>query len=463
MAKVEKYKHRQENKKMKRKHVVPAMAVLLILGLFKIVNAAGVILTNVPYMHQVLDMDDTEFVGHNACGPTTASIMVQFHKVQPDTSGWTYPGWYVWNSYDGGFTDNEGNDYSTESAEDWYGNYVYGAHGYIVDEYIQECGGWCTNGDKFENYLNYHGLVIQRVAQNYFQTIKDEIDAGRPLVGHSIIFGEYSHYLIIVGYDTGENEDEENVIVNDPYGDACNGSWNGTTSGEGKTYPLVGYCGPSQDRHVNINYVYTVKRPTVDENFDSYSTGGLIGQGNWIGNGGCGTGGGYFWGYIDVKNSNYSTSPNSITTRTVSTPACALLDLSGETEIENSGYVSAHIRVKKATTSNNNAFEIHAYSSTGYTIFQLHDDTGNNYLYTYDGGGTLTLKNPLPGSTYFTVYLEFDNVAKKVRYKYENDSWTAWRNFAVTSGVFEKLKLEIRGTGSVWFDDVEIKAGRTLP
>ena len=59
---------------------------------------------NVSYIHQVKDMDSTKFLGHNACGPTSACMMARFHYVQPIPGCLYNNGWYVYNSYTG-FTD----------------------------------------------------------------------------------------------------------------------------------------------------------------------------------------------------------------------------------------------------------------------------------------------------------------------------------------------------------------------
>jgi hypothetical protein len=161
-------------------------------------------------------------------------------------------GYYVYNPQ--GFVDKVGEDYSSKPSKDWDLNlvtgqwnphWVYGAHGFIT--------GW---SDKDGNYVAYegqmlkclsnHGLAVPRnaivdEAAGLFPIIKQNIDAGLPLIGNGKVAG-YGHYLVIVGYDTGASGAEQKVVVFDPYGDA-NNTWNGTTSGKGAVYPLNGYAG----------------------------------------------------------------------------------------------------------------------------------------------------------------------------------------------------------------------------
>ncbi|MCD4705856.1 C39 family peptidase, partial [bacterium] len=225
------------------------------------------VLTNVPYIHQVLDMDQSEFIGHNACGPTSAVMISQFCNTQPDDQSSTYAGWYVWNSYKNGFTDMSGKNYSNiKRTMDMNINKQHiheirnGAHGYIIDKYHDRYGNlcWGTILDDLEIYLENHGLKIKESDQNYFETIKNNIDAGLPLIGHSLMLAaKYPHFLVIVGYDTGINGDRQDVVVNDPYGNA-NIDWLDINTGEKEvTYPLDGYGDPSNERII-VDYAITV-------------------------------------------------------------------------------------------------------------------------------------------------------------------------------------------------------------
>jgi hypothetical protein len=84
-------------------------------------------------------MNTTEFLGHNACGPASAVMALQYFGLQPVSPNPSYPGWYVYKPYQG-FTDKSGNNYSTELSRDWdmpkgtHPHLVPGAHGLIVDE-----------------------------------------------------------------------------------------------------------------------------------------------------------------------------------------------------------------------------------------------------------------------------------------------------------------------------------------
>ena len=223
---------------------------------------------NVSYIHQVKDMDSTKFLGHNACGPTSACMMTRFHNVQPIPGSLYNNGWYVYNSYTG-FTDKSGENYSTESAMDMDSNlnhehYVYGAHGYMITHSIVEgTDYWATDRYRLKNYLKNHGLIVSaQIISDRYDYIRKNIDAGLPLIGHSYVAGN-GHYLVIIGYDTGTDGNEQNVIVNDPYGDAHDNYWNGTEGGIGVTYPLDGNVTYLIDdettgiRSIKIDWIYT--------------------------------------------------------------------------------------------------------------------------------------------------------------------------------------------------------------
>ncbi len=207
------------------------------------VYAERKVIDNVPYIHQVQDMEQSKFLGHNACGSTSSCMMARFNKVQPVPSS-SYNGWYVWNSY-ADFTDKSGQNYNGYDDENVYQkdewamdmdsglNHIHsvcGAHGFIVynsqtaiDPY------WGTDIGRLKIYLENHGLIVNQIVAD-FDLIKQNINAGLPLIGHWP-----SHYLVVIGYDTGEDDDEQNLVLHDPYGDK-NGTWNGTTDGDEITY-----------------------------------------------------------------------------------------------------------------------------------------------------------------------------------------------------------------------------------
>ena len=225
------------------------IVILLIILQINNVYAERKELSSVPYIHQVQDMNQDNFLGHNACGPTSACMIARFHNVQPIPGSLFNNGWYVYNSY-AEFTDKSERDYSTKSAMDMDSNwshhhYVYGAHGYIITYSVVEGEDyWGTDRNELKRYLENHGLkVSQLIFSDRFDYIKKNIKAGLPLIGH-LNCGKIGHFFVIVGYDTGENNDEENVIINDPYGD-MNNTWDGTTDsiGMGVTYPLYGDIG----------------------------------------------------------------------------------------------------------------------------------------------------------------------------------------------------------------------------
>ncbi len=252
-------------------------------------NAVAVIIEedpykkDVPYIHQVLSMNYNNFWGHNACGPTSAVMITEFHNLQPEnTSG--YPGWYVYNPYTL-YTDKEGNDYDDvglvypdDGPYDMgpYPDYIYqheirdGAHGFIIRK--NDNDDWVAISGEIKIYLENHGLITSKVEDinnDYFDTIIENIDAGLPMIGHvdAVIGGvHYGHYVVIIGYDTGTFGTEENVIVHDPYGD-YNNTFNGTTNGYGVIYPLDGTAGSWT---LDIDWIYTVHPVGVFEFFPGW-------------------------------------------------------------------------------------------------------------------------------------------------------------------------------------------------
>ena len=254
-----------------------AQAIVLLI-ILQISNVYAEIkeVANVSYIHQVMDMDGTKFLGHNACGPTSACMIARFHNVQPIPGSLYNNGWYVYNSY-AGFTDKSGQNYEEDLARDWDGitekdtynkhhpHEVCGAHGYMVfnsnsaiDPY------WGTDSSLLKGYLDNHELIVSaQIISDRYDYIKKNIDAGLPLIGHSYVAGN-GHYLVIIGYDTGTDGNEQNVIVNDPYGDAHdNDYWSGTEYGIGVTYPLDGNVTYLKDdkttgtRSIKIDWIYT--------------------------------------------------------------------------------------------------------------------------------------------------------------------------------------------------------------
>ncbi|MDD2807603.1 MAG: CBM35 domain-containing protein [Patescibacteria group bacterium] len=213
---------------MKAKLMVMLVSLMLV-GVCRSVSAA--VTLDVPYIHQVQDMNQGDFLGYNACAPTSAVMITSYYGLQPDNPS-SYKGWYVYNAYSG-CTDVSGEDYTTSWARDWNPSndtnphVVYGAHGYIVKPID---GDWKADASASVEYLQRHGLTTGSawIYSSLMSTIKSEIDAGRPLIGH--LASTYGHYLVIIGYT-----DDYRIVVNDPFGN-INTTWNGTTSGQGVIY-----------------------------------------------------------------------------------------------------------------------------------------------------------------------------------------------------------------------------------
>ncbi|MFA5173539.1 MAG: C39 family peptidase, partial [Candidatus Paceibacterota bacterium] len=228
---------------MKVKTLFFCLFALLVFGAASVFAERKVL--DVPCVGQVMDMDQNKFLGYNACGPTSAVMILRFFHLQPDAPEGYPEGYYIYNGYSG-FTDKSGNSYNTRFARDEsspnsgiYPHSVCGAHGFIVD--FQQKSGvwtWLSIQDYLETYLENHGLQTSgSITSNLFSVIKQNIGSGLPLIAHVSGVGlngkGYDHFLVITGYDG------ENVVVNDPFGD-LNGTWNGSTEGNDVVYPLNG-------------------------------------------------------------------------------------------------------------------------------------------------------------------------------------------------------------------------------
>lgn len=236
-------------------------------------------------------MDTDDFEGYNACGPTSAVMITQFHKLQPEnTSG--YPGWYVYNPYIN-WTDKSGSDYDDVGVEngpydaDENDNYIHeiqdGAFGYMVRDYRTvnpefNCGKyicWGTLEDRLVSYIENHGLIVRQYVKtnpDYYDTIKRNIDAGLPMIG-IVTFNTSGHVFVIIGYDTGANGTEEKVIVHDPlinWGTGVPGSGESTDINR-VTYPLDGTVG---NYTADIHTIYTVHPVGVFQNFPGWKLSG---------------------------------------------------------------------------------------------------------------------------------------------------------------------------------------------
>ncbi len=196
----------------------------------------------VGYIHQVLDMNQSLFHGHNACAPTSAVSIIRHYHLQSDPPAGEPLGYYVYNPYPTGSADMSGRLYSNTdetcsmdmNASGQHIHCVYGAHGYMV---FQDGSSWLTNSNYMRLFLSNHGLTVGIVQPeaNAFQTIKNNIDNGLPLIGH--IQTTFGHYLIVIGYHDEIGTLNDQIVVNDPYGDR-NGVWNGTTRGEELSYNI---------------------------------------------------------------------------------------------------------------------------------------------------------------------------------------------------------------------------------
>jgi len=192
---------------------------------------------DVPYIHQVLDMERRVFYGCNACGPTCSVMLANYYGLLPDNLS-DYKGWYIYNGYDG-FKDFSGQDYTARWAYDCDGNESAGAHNYII---VDAGGGyWGTDPTKIASYLSNHSFDVPDswTYTNLMAEIEQELNEGRPLVGHMKIGlecddpGAICHYFVIVGTDAPNR-----IIVNDPYGDYNEPGWGSHYNGQNVIYNI---------------------------------------------------------------------------------------------------------------------------------------------------------------------------------------------------------------------------------
>jgi hypothetical protein len=191
------------------------------------------IIKDVPYINQVEDVDESMILGHNACAATVSVMLLTYYGILPKHE--IFPGYYIYSPYIG-FTDKEGNDYSQDFAYDFDGigsrkNKVYGAHGYIVGKYE---GSWQAEVGNVIKYLENNGLEgVENTSENMFEKIRRDIDKGQPLIARAKI-DQNGHYLLVVGYDDEKNE----IIVHDPYGNANIDWFNTKAGGKYVSYPM---------------------------------------------------------------------------------------------------------------------------------------------------------------------------------------------------------------------------------
>lgn len=219
-------------------------------GLIKVCNPVTGFknITNVPYVHQVLDTPDS-FAGGWACGPTSA-VMAAAHygkiKAHPITVSRPYShtnnfGWYVSSVYTSptGFVFNR-------MQKDAHGNAAYGAYGTCTDG----GGAWAW---RIQDYLKNHGLSTKFYDAASPTIIKSAIDAGHMVI-LSTQLTSAGHIIAVKGYRG------TSVLANDPYGNANVGGYGTMLNGADVEYTW---------QFVRAKWCVEVWQPSSQEEFDA--------------------------------------------------------------------------------------------------------------------------------------------------------------------------------------------------
>lgn len=194
---------------------------------------------DIPYINQVYDTPDY-YNGSAACGPTSAMMIVAFYKILPVwniTCSWPSShnssyGRYICDPYrfrqtNYVLTANDPNDRPSQGAYGymWSGTSPYSS---MVSFYIK------------------HGISAARTDAPSYQTVLDEVNAGRP---YTICNELTAAGHIIVAHGTATQS--HTLIFNDPYGDK-NIPGYPNYFGKNAKYDWPGY----NNGYKNLNTVY---------------------------------------------------------------------------------------------------------------------------------------------------------------------------------------------------------------
>jgi len=177
------------------------------------------------YVHQLWDTGNS-FNGGWACGPTSSVMAVSYfkklgvHPIQTSqpTSHWNDYGWYVSNQYKSNQT---GFDFNRMQA-DASGKSAWGAYGTCTEE----GGAWAW---RMQLYCEKHGLQTKFYDTATFSLISQALDK-KHLIILSTQLSSVGHIILIRGYEGNE------LVVNDPYGDANQANWGKADNGGNVKY-----------------------------------------------------------------------------------------------------------------------------------------------------------------------------------------------------------------------------------
>jgi len=205
-----------------------AVTLLALLFLFHVGSADSkdVVNLNVPMIHQRWDVP-AWYDGSWGCGPTSATMAIAYHKkLAPIPISCPLPnphhnnfGWYLPNNY------TVFDSMFDRKQMDPQKHITMGAY------------GWCTNNGGAEyprvaDFISRHKLTAKLVSSgSTFTMVKAALDRGHPVVLDTRLTSA-GHIILVRGYD-----DQGNMIVNDPYGDAHDRATYGKKlNGENKYY-----------------------------------------------------------------------------------------------------------------------------------------------------------------------------------------------------------------------------------
>jgi len=180
---------------------------------------------NVYYIHQLWDTGNS-FNGGWACGPTSSTMAVTFwnklgkHPIKTDqpTPHMNDYGWYVSNQYKSNQTSYVFNRMQNDAS----GKNAWGAYGTCTED----GAAWAW---RMQLFCEKHGLTTKFYDTATFSAIQTALNA-KHLIILSTQLSSVGHIILIRGFDGN------NLMVNDPYGDANQPNWGKADNGGNVKY-----------------------------------------------------------------------------------------------------------------------------------------------------------------------------------------------------------------------------------
>jgi hypothetical protein len=214
-----------------------------------------VVISNVPYLHQVWDTPDN-FNGNWACNASSAVMALGYYHILPKNpvtcsgpeSHISDYGFYVSEVYTfNGFTFNLG-------SGDPNGKIEYGGYGYITRN------NWVDTKGYMRDFIRLHGAASEVDWSPSIAKAIREIDNRNPFVVLNSL-SDVGHYITCIGYLKGSGEGT--LIFNDPWGDKNDAQWRTFRSGIEVYYDWPGI----NNGYANLNnaacFIYCRATPPV--------------------------------------------------------------------------------------------------------------------------------------------------------------------------------------------------------